>query len=66
MDKRQSIIELLRRGIITQSEAATLANVTRQAIKMQCLREKIDAQGARKSYLAKLLARLDEKRAPAK
>jgi len=66
MTKRQAVLRLLSAGIITQAEAARLANVTRQTIQTHCTKHNIDAQGARKAYLVKLLARIDEKRAPAK
>ena len=57
MTNRQAIIALLRRGIITKSEAARLASVSRQTINVTCKKLNIDAQGARKQYLATLLER---------
>jgi hypothetical protein len=52
--KQQAVaLDLLRKGVITQSEAAALAGATRQLVRHWCLRRGIDTGAAREAYLRK-------------
>jgi hypothetical protein len=46
-------LALLRKGIVTQSEAAELCGASKQLVRHWCLRRGIDTAHARGAYLAK-------------
>jgi hypothetical protein len=48
---------LLRKGVVTQSEAAALAGASKQLVRHWCLRRGIDTAAAREAYLRKMWQR---------
>jgi hypothetical protein len=52
--KAQAVaLDLLRKGVITQSEAAALTGASKQLVRHWCLRRGIDCATAREAYLRK-------------
>lgn len=64
--KRSSIqtraLELMRKGLITHAEAAAQLDVSRQAMRMMCVRARVDAVLARYRHLQKLFEGTDDKK----
>jgi hypothetical protein len=52
--KAQAVaLSLLRKGVVTQSEAAALTGASKQLVRHWCLRRGIDCAAAREAYLRK-------------
>jgi hypothetical protein len=52
--KQQAMaLDLLRKGLVTQSEAAALIGASKQLVRYWCLRSGIDTAAAREAYLRK-------------
>lgn len=51
---REKALKLLRRGVVTLSEAAALAKVSRQLVRYWCIQADIDPTKERARYLARL------------
>lgn len=63
--RRKTAMQMLRRGEITVSEAATIALVSRQRVREWCQNAGIDPKATRAEWLAQVLLkmnRLDGKR----
>jgi hypothetical protein len=53
--KQQAVaLELLRKGWVTQSEAAALTGASKQLVRHWCLRRKIDVAAAREAHLRRI------------
>ena len=51
--QQTAALALLRKGIVTQSEAAALIGASKQLVRHWCLRRGIDTAAAREAYLRK-------------
>jgi hypothetical protein len=51
--EQAAALALLRRGLVTQSEAAMLTGASKQLVRHWCLRRGIDTAAAREAYLRK-------------
>ena len=51
--EQAAALALLRKGLVTQSEAAELAGASKQLVRHWCLRRGIDTAAAREAYLRK-------------
>lgn len=60
-ERRKLAMRLLRRGEITVNEAAQIALVSRQRVRIWCETAGIDPRKARVAWMATLLARLNRR-----
>lgn len=58
--RRKTAMRLLRAGEITINEAATIALVSRQRVRMWCKNAGIDLKAARAAWLARILLRMNK------
>jgi hypothetical protein len=52
--QQAAALSLLRKGLVTQSEAAHLAGASKQLVRHWCLRRGIDCAAAREAYLRRV------------
>jgi hypothetical protein len=52
--EQAAALALLRKGLVTQSEAAKLTGASKQLVRHWCLRRKINTAAAREAYLRRV------------
>ena len=52
--EQAAALALLRKGLVTQSEAAKLVGASKQLVRHWCLRRGIDTAAARETYLRRV------------
>lgn len=58
--RRKTAMQMLRRGEITVTEAATIALVSRQRVREWCQSAGIDPKAAREAWLAQVLGKMNK------